>query len=441
MAEKPKSNKIKKQRLQAKKNKQQAKEKKPVVYSFVKKVRNLRAAVEELFTGAKFPHHSETNIRNIASIIDLKNPNPYLKNILLHLIDQKVEFADKGIPHDRNNTQKIPLVAIANIAKFYKVSIRPIETWKSPSHNTIRCLSSLTRHLYTKYEMPHFMDGVWYFNNQIHIKWFLHIGLGFNIRTADNLPVPLTKKEAHFFMRAPKDFTPLNAIRYGQIVNMGGNEFFVRQILKTRIANDYDVERNKFWYSVFIWLMANPMLDTHHYAPILDYINYQKYIPYAVGEDGTMVPRQPNFSMKNRDPEALLRAVEVWHVQIGKEAKGQFGSWNSSGYKGLNHKSGDTLHIIREICMQTDLIEEGRKMHHCVGSYAWSCHRGDISIWAYETMDKEGLHKQLTLEVNNRDGTIRQARGKYNALPTASEMYFVRMWANEAKLSISRYLI
>ena len=75
------------------------------------------------------------------------------------------------------------------------------------------------------------------------------------------------------------------------------------------------------------------------------------------------------------------------------------------------------------------------------GSYAWSCHRGDISIWSYETMDKEGLHKQLTLEVNNRDGMIRQARGKYNGIPTTSQMFFVRMWANEAKLSISRYLI
>lgn len=440
---KPKSNKMKKKELQEKKfllkqNEQQVAPK-PVVRHLKSKVRNITKIIEDIFEGNAKKDYSERKIQNLISGVG-NNRSPGLKSILLHLHDQKVEYTNHHQHYNRN--EKRPLHALINLSKHLEKAIRPIEEWKSPSYNTYRCIASFSRHLYGKYYVPSFMDESWYFDNQVHQNWFIHIGQGQNIRTASFLPVQLTKREAHFFLQAPKDFTPLHAIRYGQIINMGGNEAFVRQILKTRIANDYDAERNKFWHSIFVWLMANPMLDTCHYAPILDYINNQKYVPARLNEQGFMVAIQPNFCMKGRDPEALLRQVEIWHRQTTRENRGNnFPTWNSCGRKGLHHRSNETVHIITEICTQKELCEEGRKMHHCVSSYAGSCHRGDISIWSYETMDKEGTTKKLTLEVNNRDGALRQARGKYNAMATSSDMYFVNMWAREAGLSISKYLI
>jgi hypothetical protein len=407
-------------------------------------VRNLSKAIEEIFAGVKCDY-GENRINNIRNaVVDHKNKE--LKRILLHFVEQKVDFAEKGHANNyyghRENI-KTPLNALINLSQYIHKAIRPIENWVSPSHNTARCIASFSRHLYGKYFIPSFMDEAWYDNSSIHQGWFLHIGEGQNIRTAQDLPVPLTKREAHFFMQAPKDMGPLNAIRYGQIVNMGGNEAFVRQILKTRIANDYDVERNKFYQSIFVWFMANPMLDTCHYAPILDYIHNQKYVGYRLNEQGMMVPRQPNFCMKGRDPESLLKQVEAWHKQTGKENRGNnFPEWAACGRKGLHHKSssGDTLHTVREICTQKELVEEGRKMHHCAGSYAGSCARGEISIWSYEVMDSTGIEKRLTLEVSNRDASIRQARGKYNAMPTAGDMHFVKMWSREAGIGISKYM-
>jgi hypothetical protein len=433
----PKSNKMKKKELQKKKfhTEQQQVAPAPVVHVLKTKVRNLSKVIEEIFSGIKCDY-GETRIQNIKSVIK-DNKTEGLKRILLHFVEQKVDFAEKAYGHREIKT---PLNALVNISKHLEKAIRPIEDWESSSHNTSRCIASFSRHLFGKYYIPSFMDEVW--NGSIcHQNWFIHIGQGQNIRTAIGLPVPLTKREAHFFMKAPKDMGPLNAIRYGQIANMGGNEAFVRQILKTRIANDYDVERNKFYQSVFVWLMANPMLDTCHYAPILDYIHNQKYVGYRLNEQGMMVPRQPNFCMKNRDPESLLKQVELWHKQVGKESRGNnFPEWAACGRKGLYHKSGDNLHTIREICTQKELVEEGRKMHHCAGSYASSCARGEISIWSYEVMDSTGIEKILTLEVNNREGILRQARGKYNALPTAGNLHFVKLWVREAGLSISKYM-
>jgi hypothetical protein len=55
-------------------------------------------------------------------------------------------------------------------------------------------------------------------------------------------------------------------------------------------------------------------------------------------------------------------------------------------------------------------------------------------------MDSTGIEKRLTLEVSNRDASIRQARGKYNAMPTAGDMHFVKMWSREAGIGISKYM-
>lgn len=437
---KVKSGKMKKKELQNKKffRGQQVEAPKPIVHEMKVKVRNVAKAIEDIFDGTcdfRFCEHKFVSLKNHIG----PNSSPELKRILLHFHAQKVDFFGEGIRNAR-----VPITALINLSKNVGKSLRKIEDWKAPSHNTHRCISHFARHLYAKYHVPAFMDEAWYFNDikyTTYREWFIHIGQGQNIRTAQGLPVPLTKREAHFFLEAPKDFSPMHAIRYGQIINMGGNENFVRQILKTRIANDFDEVRDKFWMSIFNWFMANPMLDACHYAPILDYIHNQKYVPYRLNEGGEMVPRQPNFSMKGRDPETLLRQVEVWHRQTGKEGRMSIPSWEPSGINGFYLKREEAVHTIREICTQRELIEEGRKMHHCVSSYVGSCAKGTISIWSYEVMDVNGKHRALTLEVDNKDRILRQARGKYNEMPTVSQMHFIKMWVREVKLSVSKYLI
>ena len=70
------------------------------------------------------------------------------------------------------------------------------------------------------------MDSVWFLGNgrgavQQH-EWFLQVGRGQNIRTAD-LPLPYMKRMAHHFMQAPADFTVEAALRWGQIHGLGGD--------------------------------------------------------------------------------------------------------------------------------------------------------------------------------------------------------------------------
>lgn len=420
----------------------------PKVYVLNKKVRNLTAAIEDVFSGRNTSNEYKIKAIETARGKVGHDNRDFLKRIFLHFADLNIDFAEKRVTAARHDPNMEPISVLVNLAKFRLYAIRPIETWKPSSHNINKQIFSFARHLYAKYHVPQFMDKAWY--EQINPSavrpilqpyWFIDVGQGKNFAKVEGLPLPLTKREAHYVMEAPADLTIHQAIRYGQILNMGGDEAFVRQILRTRIAVDFN--NNEFWISVFRWLMLHPMLDVAHYAPLVDFIYNQKFVPYRMDASGNMVCAQPHMCMKNRDPETTLRQMEAWHKQIGKEKEGKFSSWAASGIKGFYHQNDKdkTVRIISEICSQKELIAEGRTMRHCVGSYAGSCVQGRVSIWKFEETTFAGVEKRLTIEVDNRTRSIVQARGKMNAMATQSDKYWLNQWAKDAQLVIGRYLI
>ena len=74
--------------------------------------------------------------------------------------------------------------------------IRDWSSWVSKSHNRDKQLSSLVRHLFTKYEIPKFMDSAWNDggSGDREIDWFFEMSNGVNIRKCKELPFTLTKK-------------------------------------------------------------------------------------------------------------------------------------------------------------------------------------------------------------------------------------------------------
>lgn len=355
------------------------------------------------------------------------------------------------------------LPALEQIVLSKDYWIRPFDTWVSKSHNVHKQFSSFIRHLIAKYDVPLFMDTAWTSVNisisRSHAKstfqhpdnkyqdWFIHIASGKNIRTAKNLPFPLTKKEAHYFLQAPDDCSINEAFSYGRLLAMGGNDrlfkAFRPTFIVTRITNE------KFPQSVMKFFIDNPMLDLAHVGSICDYIHNQKYIEQRVftGEGQVEMARapQPNFSMTGRTPEALLNQVERWHRQLGKETKGRDLKWphcNISDFElqyGSNEKHNTRFWKIKEVLNSKELIVLGRALRNCVASYSHSCQRGVCSIWAmsYEAYEKNEF--VLAIEVI-RTKQITQIRGKNNRFATPQEMSIINEWAIKEGLSVASYV-
>ena len=146
------------------------------------------------------------------------------------------------------------------------------------------------------YDVPGFMNSAWLEGltpaGVVHQRWFIHVAQGGNLRTAKGLPVPLTRRQAHLYLQAPADFDVLSAFRWAQILDMGGDERLVRSILGTMIGKSFD--HDDFWVTVLRWLVDQPMLDPVHHAPIIDYLNNQRFVA-SVPNPLAGLPGQPRW--------------------------------------------------------------------------------------------------------------------------------------------------
>ena len=337
---------------------------------------------------------------------------------------------------------------VISFVAHFSVWLNPFSEWKVKTRNVERQFSSLARHLFAKYDVPLFMDKVWQHGDGKSKGWFIHIGMGKNIRTANSLPIAMTKKMAHYFLKAPSNYDVNSAFRLAQIIGLGGNKAIADAITETRMVRTF--VDDYFWVSVLRFFIANPMLDTRQYNPIIDYIWHQKYENRlifvergVVREDG---PEHPNFSMQGRTVTTLLQQVENWHRRLGRESRGGNLQWVKSKIADYRFVEGQAkrknmkIWTIRELLNSQELIVEGRTQNHCVATYARSCFSGNTSIWTMDLQENGVQQKRLTIELHNSSKTIRQVRGLRNRTATALEMDIISRWAFKDGLSIANYI-
>ncbi len=334
------------------------------------------------------------------------------------------------------------------LAKCHQEWIRPLEAWRPSSHNPKRQFSSLVRHLLARYDVPVFMDAAWFRGDnpeaRVQRGWFLHVGMGENIRTAD-IRVNLTKRMAHNFLGAPDDLSVEKALRWAQVTGQGGTDQLARTICDTRLGVNYDHE--EFWETIVKFLVNNPMLDPTCVGPIVDFIHNQKYEPEEIicpgGRAELRDPPQPNFSIKARSVDKLLQQVDQWHNDLAQQiiaheengrpiraGKKRLVLWDPSGLGGFSHLEGKKetglrrTWTIQELLSNRELAAEAKAMHHCVSSYSKNCRKGNTSIWSMQMTDADrNRHQVLTIAVDARARNITQVRGKYNALPNGKSRY------------------
>ena len=333
---------------------------------------------------------------------------------------------------------------------------RDPEKWRPTSHNARRQFSSLARHLLAKYPVPAFLDEAWLRSDRGSHRfrdWFIHIGRGANIRTA-RTPYPLTKMIAHHFINAPSDVSIEGALMLADIQSLNGGERLAKALMGTRLGQriERDAERRAFWLSVYRFFIANPMLDLRHAGPIVDFLSHQKFETQEVmvgpGQMETRPPPQPNLTMTRRTPESLLRQVEAWHGELRILRANDKRFWRPCGIPGLNLMTGprdepekQTHWKLRELLSGQELIAEGRRMKHCVATYAESCASGAWSVWSLERrMGVDGRAQAMLTVAVDSNHVMLEARGIQNRWPSDQEKKVLDAWMAKADLKAGRYL-
>lgn len=341
--------------------------------------------------------------------------------------------------------------ALLSLARQTSNWIRPLETWKPKTHNVRRQFASLAFHLLANYSVPAYFDSAWFVSDSEQaVKqqgWYCSIGNGVSPRKLD-LPLRLTRRMAHHFLRAPSNYSIDAALRYGQVMGLGGSPRLVAAVLSSRIGTSF--ENNDFWVTVIRWLIAHPAVENRHIGPLIDYVHFRRFGDDVESTDADGPTQSPTatavFEIRGRTASALLRQMHEWHGDLRKSPDAPHLEWLPSGIMPLDWtESVDAEGKQRrwttvELLSRKALFDEGMAMRHCVASYVSFCVGGGTSIWSLGVeVDGGSRKRRLTIELSVNSRVVCQVRGKANRLPNEREMTLVRRWAAEAGLTLPGY--
>lgn len=348
-------------------------------------------------------------------------------------------------------------LSISKILKMNLFWIRDISSWEWSSRNTYKQLKSLVEHLFCEYDVPEFMFQVWTDKNvnNNHLEWFLQLASGQSARNLFKFPIPTTKKMTYEFINTPfPGYTIDDAVRRSQVLGMGGDERLANAVLMSRLRNNFN--NNDFWSTVIQFFIGIPMLNLDEVGAVIDYINEQKFVPTRLIINGIATYRaaNPNFTMKGRNLENLIRDTHAWHTelrqyrrQIGAQANNSnttykpdlTSKWKPSSIRPFSFSEGSKenrkLWSVTEITNAAELFDEGKTMRHCVYSYLNSCIKGSCSIFSLRLF---GI-SVATIEV--REYKAVQIRGHHNQRPKDKEISVINDWAKKELIEITKYAI
>lgn len=349
------------------------------------------------------------------------------------------------------------LVLRENIPAFEQIAnstfIRSPEEWKPKGKGRETLFRSLCEHLLMRYRTPAFLWSGFQATGQEKVLGpvvaLVASGKSLHQLVKDGtFPVPLTKAMCHDFLTSTTaEMNMLEGIRRAQVNAFGGGRRLYQAWLGTDPGRSIKTQDEEaFWMTVIQWFAANPMLDPNQIGPLTDYIRFKRN-------------EEPAFAMKGRSATALLRSMEVWHKEVNlvNRANARMANpwaptfdtrviYNKSGFKNgkfdfsyfdNKNREVEDKWFIDEILTGKDLVEEGKKMHHCVVSYSGYIMKGETSIWSMVHQTAVGAENVLTLEVKNQTKQIVQVRGVCNRAAEARELNVVQMWAGQNGLALN----
>jgi hypothetical protein len=343
------------------------------------------------------------------------------------------------------------VVGLLALAIYNRQWLRDADLWE-PSLGSERAqFDSLVHHLLAKYPVPAFLTRVWFKGvrpqARLEQRWFVHIGAGGSIRKLD-LPLPYTKMMAHHLIGAPAHLTVKQALRWGQVLGLGGSETLAIAIGKSKLGRHF--YNGEFWATVIQFLANHREFDLSQLDLVLAYLHHQRFVSEEVyvagGEVVNLGPPQPDLSMKGRTPRALVRQASEWRAREQAHPKRPATSvdvrWLASGIGGFScteRNPGGQVHSwsIHELTTAEEVILEGRAMRHCVAEYyIWQCRQRLTSIWSMRFQHDERSFRVMTIAVDPSSRTIGQASRRANALPNEKALRVMREWAEREGLKV-----
>jgi len=317
---------------------------------------------------------------------------------------------------DKKREKELPITNYYDLKNLSNFFIRDEKDFVPKSRNEDRNYYDKVKYLLLKYNIPNFLKKEWLKENpnQEFLLWSILVGQGKSLHKEKKLPF-LTRAEISYFLNIKLDVSPTQAIWLAK-ANSIGVDFKTTLFLCSRFPT-YRLE--DFHVSLLRFFAKHPV-DRDVLVELVDYV-VNKY-----RED-------KNYSLKGRTLQSLTDASNEWHKEMLLK-KGDDSDWLFIDVDEWKYYEKETYitWICKQLTSSKELFQEGKELHHCVGSYDRYCKKGQSAIFSMRGGSK------ITIEITLPKLNIVQARKRYNEPLNGSEKNIVSKWYNYLLKNVRR---
>ncbi len=302
--------------------------------------------------------------------------------------------------------------------------LRSVESWRGAGTSAKGGFRSLVDHLLCRYAVPAWARNAFWLQSTIDqtfgVRFLAAIGRGASayraVQAGELWGIPLTRKAVHKLLLSDET-RPFHAIRQAQVEAMP----FAEEL------------RNA---AAWCWLRPVPAHEPFR-ASVLEWMARQRGLqPDQIHEIArfldVVIMRDPTWSIRDRSLRSVLADVRDWRTPARRVVMREFASCGLQGMTVLDrdpHRGPFRLELV-ELRDSAELVEEGRRLRHCVGQYAGRVKNGISSIWSLRrAFEGDDLQPLVTIEYAPHRACIVRAKGYSNRSLRPEELAVIRQWA------------
>jgi hypothetical protein len=231
----------------------------------------------------------------------------------------------------------------------------------------------------------------------------------------------MTKKEIYFFIFKSNSVRIEDAALEGKLLNLQAEQ----KVIDWATNRTYQIQEKEVF--LFIEYLIKKNVSFSEIQEFYDYF-------YAIKRNRIEVRIDDKYILitdfLKRDVNTIRQASNEWHIMQTKLKKSEIAIWEKK-FETFEEEKGQNIFSFVELNTTRQLLNEGRTMKHCVGSYASRCINGETRI---VSIKKDGL-SYLTLELNRN--AIIQAKLKANNIPDRNDHELINKFADKYDLKVS----
>lgn len=335
-------------------------------------------------------------------------------------------------------------ICIQFLAWFAGYAIRKIEDWEPGSGSFEEEIPRLARHLFCKYSVPSWLDGIWVLSLHgtfymlkhriLWAGWFLCMGQGGSLSTFARLNGFLVSERmmAHLHA-APSNLTPDLASLWALVMATCGNGRVAHWICNTTLAQFHvNAVRAREDGPAFLRMWDQTVRWIARYESSLTDDEAFEILDWAFTEYDRRAKEQRVFSWSGRTLKKVREQAHHFFCKRQKLLKSrQMSYWNAGTYawSWLGGSDGDEGAVRWEFVeLNTSFLmwEEGNAMRHCAGGegYQYLCEEMDCCLIS---LTRNGV-RAVTIEINGSSLQVEQVKGRFNREPLEEELGVIQRW-------------